>query len=91
MHRSHQAIDSFLGHSASKFGGRRQERLCEIGLSRSGRRRGLIEVRYIVVAEKVLVTQIRAGGVAALALVAGGVARCLRRVVASQPSDANGL
>ena len=91
MHRSHQAIDSFLGHSASKFSGRRQKRLCEIGLSRPGRRRGLVEVRHIVVPEEILVAQVRAGGVAALALVAGGVAWCLRRVVASQPSDANGL
>ena len=78
-------------HSASKFGSRRQERLCEIGLSGPWRRRGLVEVRHIVIAEKILVAQVGAGGVAALALVAGGVAWCLRRVVASQPSDANGL
>lgn len=91
MHRSHQAIDSFLGHSTSKFGGRRQKRLCKIRLSRPGRRRGLVEVRHIVIPEEILVAQVRADSVAALALVAGGVAWCLRRVVASQPSDANGL
>jgi len=88
---SYQAVNNFLMHSASKFGSRRQERLCEIGLSGPWRRRGLVEVRHIVIAEKILVAQVGAGGVAALALVAGRVAWCLRRAVASRPSDANGL
>jgi len=87
----YHAIGSLLDDSASKLGGRGQKRLCEVGLSRPWWGRCFVEVRDVVIAEEILVAQVRACGVAALALVAGGIAGCLRRVVAGQSSDANGL